>query len=400
MPIELPNLDDRKYVDLVEEGLSLIPTHAPDWTNHNPSDPGVTLVELFAYFAELLNYRINRIGKENMLSFLRLLNGPEWQEPKNPDLNTEIRKAILELRRRNRAVTCEDYEVLAMEADARVARAKCVAGRNLRNPTGPNSKRPGQISVVVMPRDHINDTNELNALFKKVEGYLEDKRLLTTRVSVFQPSYLGDEEGIGIRLVVTLKSGALEETLLFSIGLDDLNLGTGTNNEEMLEKLLVEFKKEHEISDDVSFRKLEEKRWLIIDNGKQQTYTVRQEQEETSLHVYKDAIRTEIMRSLWKFFHPLIGGVDGSGWPFGREVYVSEVYQIVDSLPGVDFVTKMLSPDNGKLFDELFVLNDNYTDRVQRNEKEELVAIEVAEYELVRLIFNQIYIVIKRPRTQ
>ena len=60
MPLPLPNLDDRSYTDLVEEARRLIPTYAPEWTNHNPSDPGIMLIELFAYLTEMLIYRLNR----------------------------------------------------------------------------------------------------------------------------------------------------------------------------------------------------------------------------------------------------------------------------------------------------------------------------------------------------
>ena len=49
MPITLPDLDDRRYADLVEEARELLVAHAPALTNHNPSDPVVTLAELFAY---------------------------------------------------------------------------------------------------------------------------------------------------------------------------------------------------------------------------------------------------------------------------------------------------------------------------------------------------------------
>jgi hypothetical protein len=52
LPLNLPNLDDLSWDDLMKEGRSLIPAWAPEWTNHNPSDPGITLVELFAYFSE------------------------------------------------------------------------------------------------------------------------------------------------------------------------------------------------------------------------------------------------------------------------------------------------------------------------------------------------------------
>jgi hypothetical protein len=48
MPLDLPNLDDRTYEDLVAEALRLIPNYAPEWTNYNPSDPGITLIEISA----------------------------------------------------------------------------------------------------------------------------------------------------------------------------------------------------------------------------------------------------------------------------------------------------------------------------------------------------------------
>ncbi len=78
MPLQLPNLDDRRYADLVDEARRLIPTYAPEWTNHNPSDPGITLVELFAFLSEMLLYRLNRVTAANVLSFLKLLNGTDW----------------------------------------------------------------------------------------------------------------------------------------------------------------------------------------------------------------------------------------------------------------------------------------------------------------------------------
>src|SRR4028119_1687981 len=114
MPIELPNLDDRTYEDLVQEALSLIPNYAPDWTNYNPSDPGITLIELFAYLSEMLIYRLNRVTDANQYTFLKLLNGEDWKPSPQKTLNEEIRETVLELRKSERAVTCEDFENLAL----------------------------------------------------------------------------------------------------------------------------------------------------------------------------------------------------------------------------------------------------------------------------------------------
>ena len=54
-------LDDVRFQELVSEARTRIVRHAPEWTEHNVSDPGITLIELYAWLTELLVYRINRI---------------------------------------------------------------------------------------------------------------------------------------------------------------------------------------------------------------------------------------------------------------------------------------------------------------------------------------------------
>lgn len=71
MPIPLPNLDDRTFADLSAELRSLIPRHDKTWTNHNPSDPGITFIELFAWLGEMLLYRMNSIDHRTSLTFLK-----------------------------------------------------------------------------------------------------------------------------------------------------------------------------------------------------------------------------------------------------------------------------------------------------------------------------------------
>jgi predicted phage baseplate assembly protein len=48
-----------------------------------------------------------------------------------------------------------------------------------------------------------------------------------------------------------------------------------------------------------------------------------------------------IVAALNAFFDPLQGGPDGTGWPLGRNVYISEVLQVIDETPGVDHVESL-----------------------------------------------------------
>src|SRR3954447_2292386 len=76
MPLPQPILDDRSYQQLRDELVRRIPVYAPEWTDYEPSDPGVTLIELFAFLGENLLFRFNQIPESTKLQFLRLLDVP------------------------------------------------------------------------------------------------------------------------------------------------------------------------------------------------------------------------------------------------------------------------------------------------------------------------------------
>lgn len=76
MPLVPPRLDTRTYQDLLDEALARIPVHTPEWTNFNSSDPGVTLIQVFAFLTESLLYRANQIPERNRAKFLQLIGVP------------------------------------------------------------------------------------------------------------------------------------------------------------------------------------------------------------------------------------------------------------------------------------------------------------------------------------
>lgn len=60
--------------ELRDQALRRIPVYSPEWTNLNASDPGVTMVELFAFLGENLLYRFNQIPEPLRLKFAALLS--------------------------------------------------------------------------------------------------------------------------------------------------------------------------------------------------------------------------------------------------------------------------------------------------------------------------------------
>jgi Baseplate J-like protein len=252
MPIQLPNLDDRTYEDLVAEGLHLIPTYAPEWTNYNPADPGITLIELFAYLTELLIYRLDRVTDENKAKFLKLIDAPEFQL--EPTLDGKIRKTIEVLRKPDRAVTRIDFERLALDAHPQIARAHCLPKINLFSDH--HTERQGYISIVIVPKPAAIAAADL---IKAVTDYVDERKLITTRISVVLPTFLE----IRVQVKLFLKPDA------------------------------------------------------------------------------SDRVQAKAIAKLQQFFDPLTGGQTGTGWEFGRSIYISEIYELLDELPEVDYAEEV-----------------------------------------------------------
>jgi hypothetical protein len=298
MPLQLPNLDDRRYADLLEEARSLIPTYAPEWTNHNASDPGITLIELFSYLSEMLIYRVNRVTAPNILSFLKLLNGPDWQPlGKTPQQLTPaeilqvVPETILNLRKLERAVSPADFEQLAREADPRVARAQCLPRLNI--DVDLEKEKPGHVSLIILPR--AGAAPNLPDIIAAVEASLAPKLLLTTRLHVAGPQFVT----VRISPVVVPVGDELEAK-----------------------------------------------------------------------------VKDSVVRAVTQFLDPLTGGDEGRGWPFGRNVYVSEIYSVIDRLPEIDFVTSIVLT---------VFASAPFTRREIHNIAGDLIGIEVKPYELVQV---------------
>ncbi|QEV20818.1 putative baseplate assembly protein [Streptomyces alboniger] len=73
MALPAPHLDDRRFQQFVDDAKRYIQQRCPEWTDHNVSDPGVTLVEAVAHMADQVVYRLNRVPEKNHLAFLDLL---------------------------------------------------------------------------------------------------------------------------------------------------------------------------------------------------------------------------------------------------------------------------------------------------------------------------------------
>jgi predicted phage baseplate assembly protein len=73
MALPVPNLDDRRFQDLVDDAKRMVMRRCPEWTDHNVSDPGVTLIETFAFMTDQLLFRLNQVPDRLYVKFLELI---------------------------------------------------------------------------------------------------------------------------------------------------------------------------------------------------------------------------------------------------------------------------------------------------------------------------------------
>jgi len=265
VPLPLPSLDDRTFDQLLAEGRALIPRYSAAWTNHNPSDPGITLVELFAYVTEAALYQLDQVPAASVEQFLRLLGATRERTGGEAEpLEQALARALAALVGPTRAVTAADFDILARAAAARMgtplARTAFTLHRDVAcAPPDHPEQAPSAALIIVVPDEP--DTPRpvpSAALIRALLGALRERCPLATRVQVVGPEYVR----VGVDVAVVRRTGS---------GLQPA--------------------------------------------------------------VVEQAVRA--------FLDPLRGGTEGAGWPFGRPVYYSELFQRLESLAPVDHVERL-----------------------------------------------------------
>lgn len=165
------------------------------------------------------------------------------------------------LRSRERAVSESDYEFLASQAfPAVIGRVKCLQPR----PSDAARVIPGQVYLLMIPRlphpegrlaqaQLISREEDISAL----AAYMDERRLLTTRLEISQPAY----QWVSVKVKLRAAPG------------------------------------------------------VPLAGVEQQT-----------------------LARLYAYLNPLVGGPTRDGWPFGRDLFVSDVYQCLQGLPDVLFI--------------------------------------------------------------
>lgn len=263
MTLPVPNLDDRSFDQLLAEAQALIPRYLPTWTDHNPSDPGIALIEVFAFLSEIAIYQTNRVPERSLENFAALVGTPRKRNENNEideSIEQNLRRSLLALQSKYRAITQTDFEkLIQQEFKDKIARTVVLVGDTI-------------IKIVIVPKVPETEPAPIptTELRQELFEFLRERRLITTRIQVLPPQY--------IPVRIALQFG-------------------------------------HDFSSRIS--------------------------GQTVVESVKKAIE--------RFLKPLTGGIDGQGWEFGRSLFRSELYQLIEAIPGVDHVHQLKLDGNETL---------------------------------------------------
>lgn len=291
MPLQLPDLAVKTYKETVDEMIVSIPKYSEKWTNFNPTDPGITIIELLAWISDMTLYRINRIPDESYVNFLRMVagaSGLEYVENLLKELNPENdpekravsdqariklleflreiengkKKSIPEIKSEAlkfleshyRAVTETDFEQLSKEATQdNVDKVK----RAIVRVSG-----TGRIQIIIV--SDINFEKDMDIRYAQmmsiVKKYLHPRRLIGTCIEVKKPEFTHVK--IDIEIICRPYARA-------------------------------------------------------------------------------DTVKKKITDSIITYLDPLKGGPDEDGWPYKRNLTVFEIDRIIEETDGVDRTTSV-----------------------------------------------------------
>ena len=166
MTLVSPNLDDRDWDEIIRGAREVIRERCPEWSDLSPSDPGMVLIEVFAYLTDLLIYRVNRIPEKAFIEFLRLL-GVRMRPPTAATVDLQFSRAeddqrLIRIPKGTRVTTEGSGPVFSTVVDAEIAAGVASTivpaihcEEDVRMPIGEADGQPGL--AVTVPRPPILD---------------------------------------------------------------------------------------------------------------------------------------------------------------------------------------------------------------------------------------------------
>jgi hypothetical protein len=401
--LPIRSLDDKSFDDLTAEGHAFVPRVFPAWTDHNESDPGVTLMELFAFLVESLIYQADRVPGRTLVNLARLAGVVPLAGDSPQDV---LARAAAKLSTPACAVTSEDVVTLARRglfevkpplptalpagtevgllavasSDAALATsAPPAAARLTLTLTTGRVPQPGDLLAIGPP----DGDEPFEVVTAEAVEYAAQ-----VLVTLAEPTRLAHDAGVqvglltaggvpGTRLAALAPAGAVTVAVVPGDGWPSAGVlrFSGENVCHAVARPAVARVAVTAVSPpggaDVVRAVLvpdgpPDRRPVPTDSLLQQAYDLLRAGTPLTTRIHavppayrsvrisvavirdvatqlrKDTVQVAVENALVTFLSPLLGGADGQGWEFGRAVYRSELYALLEDVRGVDHVMTLL----------------------------------------------------------
>ena len=284
MTLPMPLLDDLDFAGLVTEARESLPGSSPSWTDHNLHDPGITILELLAWLTEQTCYRLDRVPEANRRRFLALLGIDAGAHPSLDDAFAAAARTLHAHEDLVRLAVAHDVESLD-DLDRAL-----VAGTEV--PPRATTALDLERIALATPDVGVARTRAFPGLDLAVPGWRAPG---TVTVVVLTPEPVRRPDAAPAALAAVRAHLGAHRTI-------------GT-------RVRVHGPRYVPVSVGVGVRVAE--------------------------RADPSRVLAAVDRAVRRFLHPLEGGPDGRGWPFGRDVYRTEVLAVAGGVPGVDLATSV-----------------------------------------------------------
>ena len=389
-----PPLDDLRYADLVADAVARIPVHTPQWTDHNASDPGITVLEAFAYVVDGLGWTLSRYDRRAAASYAVLLG----EQPEADQGDAALARAVRRLRAVTRAVTARDVAsvvrggvvVLDLPLAIALPRGTTLVVRKPDAVVGTLARlaKAGETTLVVAtqsvrPGDRlvVGEPGQ-GAEVVTVEGVSPEPGATPsqtpTQPPAQPPAQIALTAGLAVRRARGTPVSLLGQMLARTTTLVDVGPGVGcfaVDPTELPDTFVVDLpdgsaatasrvaratllgprdvvvvgpdgaRADEELCE-TAFQLLRRRSpaasRMTVSAPRRRTIDVAAWIVREPFGLQRtDALRAAATAALAEYLDPVHGGPDGDGWPVGGPVYRSALYDVLERVPGVDHVHRL-----------------------------------------------------------
>lgn len=336
MSLDIPQLHKKSFERIRHDLINWIPNFSKEWSSRNPSDPGITILELFSWLGEATYYQIDKLPLEIYMNFLRLVTGvyeksnipSKISELKDNDPNLasllqyqqtiEDKFLAGELKRddlpdikqrvesymetRYRAVTRHDYETLCVEATMNDKIAQGVGDRVVR-------------AFIQVELDEAN--RRLPKILLLPDAPIDYSRFYLLSGDTIELEYQGE---------IPVPEAVIDGDHVYNTDYILSTINTIADNAALVDKVYTYLKPRRLVGTPLNIET------VSVTNIEIKAVVVFSSLLETKTSTW------EALHELTRYLHPYVGGKEGSGWEFERSVTSLELSRLVERVAGVDHV--------------------------------------------------------------